>query len=153
MHMRCTHAIPRSPWYTKVQHESLLWVPRLHLTIALSPVVLGIRLRQLLLAFLAAAPPCSGAAVDLLESAASAAGKGSQQHQRAVARSETVLLVKNLPYSATEAELEALFGALGKYSLGAKVWGGGAQGQDPRKGLWAGLSWRPLLAPWVSQHR
>ncbi|GAB4818001.1 hypothetical protein N2152v2_005047 [Parachlorella kessleri] len=55
----------------------------------------------------------AGAAVDLLESAASAAGRGAQQQQRAVPRSDAVLLVKNLPYSATEAELEALFGALG----------------------------------------
>ncbi len=63
--------------------------------------------------------PCravpAGASLELLEAAAAAAGKASQQ--RSVPRSDSVLLVKNLPYSADEGELEALFGAVGEPCL------------------------------------
>ena len=56
--------------------------------------------------------PAAGASLELLEAAASSSGKASQH--KSVARSDSVLLVKNLPYTASEAELEALFGAVGE---------------------------------------
>ena len=46
----------------------------------------------------------AGVSVDALESAAAASGKAAAQKQ--VERSGTVLLVKNLPYTASEAELQ-----------------------------------------------
>ena len=53
-----------------------------------------------------------GADVAKLEAAAAAGGKAAAS--KAVARSDSVLVVKNLPFSASEAELEALFGAIGE---------------------------------------
>ena len=53
-----------------------------------------------------------GADVSKLEAAAAAGGKAAAT--KGVARSDAVLVVKNLPYSASEAELEAMFGAVGK---------------------------------------
>ena len=53
----------------------------------------------------------AGVAVNTLEAAAAAAGRGAAS--KAVSRSSTVLLVKNLPYSCTEEELEELFGRCG----------------------------------------
>ena len=50
---------------------------------------------------------CPGVDVTKLETAAAAAGKGGTS-MGPVARSSTVLLVKNLPYSATEQELEVI---------------------------------------------
>ena len=55
--------------------------------------------------------------ISKLEAAAAAAGKASET--KSVARSPTSLLVKNLPYSTTEEELEELFGRCGQ------VWRGG----------------------------
>ncbi len=46
----------------------------------------------------------AGVDTDALEAAAAAGGSAASQHS--VERSSTALLVKNLPYSATEAELE-----------------------------------------------
>ena len=59
----------------------------------------------------AAAAAAAGASLELLEAAAASSGKAAAT--KAVPRSDSVLLVKNLPYSASEAELEALFGAVG----------------------------------------
>lgn len=53
----------------------------------------------------------AGASVDVLEAAAAAVGRASQRSS--VPRSDTVLLVKNLPYSASQEELEGLFGGVG----------------------------------------
>lgn len=53
----------------------------------------------------------AGVSVEHLEQAAAAAGKGKGQHN--LERSDTALLVKNLPYSLEEAELEGLFTAHG----------------------------------------
>jgi hypothetical protein len=47
----------------------------------------------------------AGVSVDALEAAAAASGKASAA--QAVARSPSILLVKNLPYSTTEQDLEA----------------------------------------------
>ncbi|KAG1656825.1 hypothetical protein FOA52_008459 [Chlamydomonas sp. UWO 241] len=57
----------------------------------------------------------SDAGVDIakLEAAAAVSGKAAQTAGAAVARSATTLLVKNLPYSADEGELEELFGRHG----------------------------------------
>lgn len=56
--------------------------------------------------------PAPGADISKLEAAAAAGGKAAAS--KAVARSDSVLVVKNLPFSASEAELEALFGAVGE---------------------------------------
>lgn len=53
----------------------------------------------------------AGADVSKLEAAAAAGGKAAAS--KAVARSDSVLVVKNLPFSASEEELETLFGAVG----------------------------------------
>ncbi|CAL8464375.1 g3910 [Coccomyxa elongata] len=53
----------------------------------------------------------AGVDVAALEAAAAAAGKSAAR--AAVARSPTTLLVKNLPYTATEAELQETFGKFG----------------------------------------
>ena len=54
---------------------------------------------------------CAGADVAALEAAAAAGGKAAAS--RGVARSDRVLVVKNLPFTASLEELEALFGAIG----------------------------------------
>ena len=56
----------------------------------------------------------AGVSVVMLEEAAAASGKASATH--AVQRSPVCLLVKNLPYSATEEDLTELFGAMGPLS-------------------------------------
>lgn len=62
----------------------------------------------------------AGVNVEALESAAAASGKAAAQTR--IERSGTVLLVKNLPYTASEAELQVLshltcaLGALTDYS-------------------------------------
>ena len=61
-------------------------------------------------------PTPAGADGSKLEAAAAAGGKAAAS--KGVARSDSVLLVKNLPYSASEAELEALFGAMGARGAG-----------------------------------
>ena len=48
----------------------------------------------------------AGVNVDVLEGAAAASGKAAAQMR--IERSGTVLLVKNLPYTACEAELQVL---------------------------------------------
>ncbi len=48
----------------------------------------------------------AGVNVDTLESAAAASGKAAAQTR--IERSGTVILVKNLPYNASEAELQVL---------------------------------------------
>ena len=53
----------------------------------------------------------AGVSIDVLEQAAAASGKASATH--AVQRSPVCLLVKNLPYSATEQDLMELFGGSG----------------------------------------
>ncbi len=56
----------------------------------------------------------AGVDVEALENAAAAAGgKKNQAKSTAVDRSDRILLVKNLPYSADEEELETLFAAIG----------------------------------------
>lgn len=53
-------------------------------------------------------------AVDRLEAAAAAGGHAAASGRaKAVARSPSVLLVKNLPYSASEGDLGELFGRCG----------------------------------------
>ncbi|KAK9806736.1 hypothetical protein WJX72_000950 [[Myrmecia] bisecta] len=54
----------------------------------------------------------AGVSVEALEEAAGASGKASAT--KAIARSTTALLVKNLPYSATAGELQELFGKCGE---------------------------------------
>ena len=49
----------------------------------------------------------AGVDTSKLEAAAAASGKASET--QSVARSPTVLLVKNLPYSTSEEELEEMF--------------------------------------------
>jgi multiple RNA-binding domain-containing protein 1 len=53
----------------------------------------------------------AGADVAALEAAAAAGGKAAAT--RGVARSDSVLVVKNLPFSSSLEELETLFGAIG----------------------------------------
>ncbi|PRW58148.1 Multiple RNA-binding domain-containing 1 [Chlorella sorokiniana] len=53
----------------------------------------------------------AGADVTKLEAAAAAGGKAAAS--KAVARSDSVLVIKNLPFSASLEELETLFGAVG----------------------------------------
>jgi len=56
----------------------------------------------------------AGVDVEALENAAAAAGKGKKGREKiSVIRSDTILLVKNLPYSADEEELETIFAAIG----------------------------------------
>lgn len=58
----------------------------------------------------------AGVDVEALENAAAAAGKGKGKkgdEKISVDRSDTILLVKNLPYSADEEELETIFAAVG----------------------------------------
>ena len=61
----------------------------------------------------------AGVDVEALENAAAAAGKGKKSNgsaaaaAAAVVRSDCILLVKNLPYSADAGELEALFSGMG----------------------------------------
>lgn len=74
--------------------------------------------------------PAPGADVSKLEAAAAAGGKAAAS--KAVARSDSVLVVKNLPFSASEAELEALFGAVGEQRLCG--WRGGV---CPARFTWA----------------
>jgi hypothetical protein len=79
----------------------------------------------------------AGADVAALEAAAAAGGKAAAA-SRGVARSDRVLVVKNLPFSASLEELETLFGGIGKWAGGrwgvpfitahavfVCVWGGG----------------------------
>lgn len=54
----------------------------------------------------------AGADVAKLEAAAAAGGKAAAT--KGVARSDSVLVVKNLPFSASEEELETMFGAIGE---------------------------------------
>ncbi len=56
-------------------------------------------------------PSAAGVSIDVLEEAAAASGKASATH--AVQRSPVCLLVKNLPYSASEEDLTELFGGSG----------------------------------------
>ncbi len=63
--------------------------------------------------------PSAGADVTKLEAAASAGGKAAAS--KAVARSDSVLVVKNLPFSASQEELETLFGAVGEW-CGELAW-------------------------------
>ena len=63
------------------------------------------------------APP-AGADVSTLEAAAAAGGKAAAT--KAVARSDSVLIVKNLPFSSSLEELETMFGAAG----GWQKWSG-----------------------------
>lgn len=48
----------------------------------------------------------AGVNVDTLEAAAAAGGRQAAQGGKAIPRSSTALLVKNLPYSANERELQ-----------------------------------------------
>ena len=57
--------------------------------------------------------------MELLEEAAAASGKASAR--ASVARSDSVLLVKNLPYSAVQEELAEMFGAIGACALGGHL--------------------------------
>lgn len=89
-------------------------------------------------------PPCpspAGADIAKLEAAAAAGGRAAAT--KGVARSDSVLVVKNLPYSATEAELEALFGAVGEPFF-CMFW------------FWvlaeARVSWAPAAEPSQSHH-
>lgn len=54
----------------------------------------------------------TGVSVDALEAAAATSGKASST--RAVQRSPVCLIVKNLPYSASEEDLTELFGGSGQ---------------------------------------
>ncbi len=56
-------------------------------------------------------PILAGVSIEVLEEAAAASGKASATH--AVQRSPVCLLVKNLPYTASEEDLTELFGASG----------------------------------------
>lgn len=78
----------------------------------------------------------AGVDVAKLEAAAAAGGKAAAS--KAVARSDSVLVVKNLPFSASEAELEALFGAIG----GWPGWGAGWRGLG--EAGWRVAGWLPL---------
>ena len=55
---------------------------------------------------------CSGVSLEVLEAAAAASGKASHTHS--VQRSPVCLIVKNLPYSASEEDLAELFGGSGQ---------------------------------------
>lgn len=67
--------------------------------------------------------PSPGVNIPALEAAASASGKASES--KTIARSPTVLLVKNLPYTAVEQELDELFGKWGQVR--------GARGREGRE--------------------
>lgn len=95
--------------------------------------------------------PPPGADVSKLEAAAAAGGKAAAT--KGVPRSDCVLLVKNLPYSSSEEELEALFGAMGALGCVAVVylawlaraaWVAGSCGPAAQHvpGVWAGCGLR-----------
>ena len=69
--------------------------------------------------------PPAGADVSALEAAAAAGGKAAAT--KAVARSDSVLIVKNLPFSSSLEELETMFGAAGGSA-------GGGESRAQRRG-------------------
>lgn len=88
-------------------------------------------------------PGPAGADVAKLEAAAAAGGKAAAT--KGVARSDAVLLVKNLPFSASEEELEAMFGAVGEWP--ARRPSGRSVGSLPAC-LPCSRGFRPVTAPW-----